>query len=851
MTVNTGMNSTGKTAKGLLCAFLFVLLSAFLLAGVCAAETQEISIEFVSDDEVRSISIDYDEEGYFSSNASEYNLSLAQASLAMAAAAFAPESEYYAETDEDAEEYRCQYLKSAYEKLNFSEMRFYNYDKSLNSTDDRVAYGIANKTISVNNTDWTLFAVQVRGAGYAGEWTSNLHIDPYEIRGTKYSIGFGKPAEEIYNTLNQRLSSIPADTDGKKKVKIWISGFSRAAAVSNVLAGELTKHADELGLNTSSIYAYTFATPNAVLINPQGDVETGYENIHNTLNPCDIVPVVPMSVSNFGWNYSKYGITDYYNYEGFTPDERSKISNKYNEIINDPWLDSYKPISDSGTLPIVFEHCLGETITPEEYISGFYPYVGEMISLAFCGDEADMARLLELNENLDLLHPNDPKLTDAKERTNECSEKNEYLKDEVSFYLITRVVEIIQLFLDDANNANSNNNGPLQEFVDGTVTIGFYQGLEWDDSKKFLNTTGKLADTLIAAISALKKSGYEIENVLTITAEHHPEVYMSVLFSGIGKDRLFAPLNPLDNLHAIIFETKGGKMADGKYIEVRFTSESLFDVSAKKPTKDGYTFEGWVNENNESVESVDISKPGYTYLTAVWEILTSECTVENNTAVFGNENKTILKDSSNAFVDSVLLENVSRVENDTIVEFIAGNSTVNIPDVNGCSRIEITVFEINASVNETLTPAQFTMTVTFENEAAAKDNMDKVRFWHYNTTTGWGTAPLNIKEKMLSDRNVTYTIETDSFSPFGIGIYTPIPQPQPEPSHSSSRDYGASVWLTATPTPTPTPTPAAEPTLVQPSAQPIPTKQPATPVPFAGVIAGLSAAAVLFGLKRR
>lgn len=176
---------------------------------------------------------------------------------------------------------------------------------------------------------------------------------------------------------------------------------------------------------------------------------------------------------------------------------------------------------------------------------------------------------------------------------------------------------------------------------------------------------------------------------------------------------------------------------------------------------------------------------------------------------------------------------------------------MNIPDIAGCSRIEITVFEINASVNETLTPAQFTMTVTFENEAAATANKDKVRFWHNNTTTGWERNPLKIADMVLSDRNVTYTVETDSFSPFGIGIYTPIPQPQPEPSHSSSRDYGASVWLTATPTPTPTPTPAAEPTLVQPSAQPIPTKQPATPVPFAGVIAGLSAAAVLFGLRRR
>ncbi|HJJ27308.1 MAG TPA: hypothetical protein O0W95_04390, partial [Methanocorpusculum sp.] len=181
MTIYTGMNSMGKTAKGLLCAFLFVLLSVSLLAGVCAAATQEIPITFVGGSGERTITINYNESLYFSSNASEYNLGLAQASLALAAAASSSVTEHYAETGKTAEEYRYRYLKSAYEKLNFSEMRFYNYDKSLNSTDDKVAYGIANKTISVNNTDWTLFAVQVRGAGYAGEWTSNLRIDPYKI----------------------------------------------------------------------------------------------------------------------------------------------------------------------------------------------------------------------------------------------------------------------------------------------------------------------------------------------------------------------------------------------------------------------------------------------------------------------------------------------------------------------------------------------------------------------------------------------------------------------------------------------------------------------------------------------
>ena len=59
----------------------------------------------------------------------------------------------------------------------------------------------------------------------------------------------------------------------------------------------------------------------------------------------------------------------------------------------------------------------------------------------------------------------------------------------------------------------------------------------------------------------------------------------------------------------------------------------------------------------------------------------------------------------------------------------------------------------------------------------------------------------------------------------------------------SNRDYGASVWLPA----------AAEPTPVQPAASPVnqPPQQTSTPAPAAGIIAGLGAAGLVFGLRRK
>ena len=74
-----------------------------------------------------------------------------------------------------------------------------------------------------------------------------------------------------------------------------------------------------------------------------------------------------------------------------------------------------------------------------------------------------------------------------------------------------------------------------------------------------------------------------------------------------------------------------------------------------------------------------------------------------------------------------------------------------------------------------------------------------------------------------------------------------------QPTSSSSRDYGASVRLQETAEPTPTPEATAEPTPAQPAASPVnqPPQQTSTPVPVAGIIAGLGAAGLLFGLRRK
>lgn len=145
---------------------------------------------------------------------------------------------------------------------------------------------------------FTLIAVGVCGGGYRNEWESNL--TPGEGR---LHEGFANASQLVVD----RLSGYIATRQIRDRIKVWISGFSRAAAIANVTAGTL--------VNTGmfpkeDVYAYTFATPSAV----ENPPETGYENIFNIIDPMDLIPqVMPAE-----WGFGRYGRNLYLSVQEFT-----------------------------------------------------------------------------------------------------------------------------------------------------------------------------------------------------------------------------------------------------------------------------------------------------------------------------------------------------------------------------------------------------------------------------------------------------------------------------------------------------------------------------------------------------
>ncbi len=136
----------------------------------------------------------------------------------------------------------------------------------------------------------TLIALVINGYTTGkNEWISNFEIG----QNSGYHEGFYTAAQEVMNMLRLRYGSV-LDT---YNVKFWITGHSRGAAITNLVAEELSSN-----YGPENVFAYGFATPNVadiIYTNPQ------YKNIVNVVNNGDFVPFVPPA----SWDYRKNGRT--------------------------------------------------------------------------------------------------------------------------------------------------------------------------------------------------------------------------------------------------------------------------------------------------------------------------------------------------------------------------------------------------------------------------------------------------------------------------------------------------------------------------------------------------------------
>lgn len=181
-----------------------------------------------------------------------------------------------------------------------------SYPRSITEADyDNIGYGMGSKTITLDGGEkCTLILVAVRGSGYGAEWGGNFRIG----EDTALHEGFAKAADQVTEAIGRYAESISDSMESN--VKVWITGYSRAAATANLVAASLTDLPEENelvpGLKDEDIYAFCFACPQNTTATEAADAQ--YSHIVNVVNPTDLVPKLAMSA----WDFGRYGTTYYF-----------------------------------------------------------------------------------------------------------------------------------------------------------------------------------------------------------------------------------------------------------------------------------------------------------------------------------------------------------------------------------------------------------------------------------------------------------------------------------------------------------------------------------------------------------
>ena len=236
----------------------------------------------------------YYEDDFFNNSAMQYDPSLATMSLSLAMSGFSSASQNTSNPDGNNSE-NVQALLS---NLKFDPDSF-QANEGYNRPSETDSIGVAAAMKELPN-DTTLLAVVVRGGGYGSEWGGN-----FKLGYSGEHEGFEIASEKVLSFLRAYCS----DKVFKSNVKVWIVGYSRGAAVANITAAWLScgvQLRSDIVLSNENIYAYCFETPAGTASVNARDLDY-FGNIHNIINPNDVVPKVAPRAMGF----RRYGVDHY------------------------------------------------------------------------------------------------------------------------------------------------------------------------------------------------------------------------------------------------------------------------------------------------------------------------------------------------------------------------------------------------------------------------------------------------------------------------------------------------------------------------------------------------------------
>ena len=368
----------------LLCLVLIVSLVP-AAAAADTGDTRTVAVRYASghgeNDHDYEATFTYSDE-LFTKSGYTYRQDLAEMSLGLAFAAFSSKDSQY--SDNYATGNRN--FVSLAEQCGFENIQSNKWMFQPAETDS-IGINCASKTIRDNGGSYTLIAVGVRGNNYHAEWGGNVRLDA-----TGEHKGFALGRDQALDYLRSYI----ADTGISGRVKIWIAGYSRSAAVANMVSGALDNGyslGEGVSLSPHDLYCYCYETPMGTTKNQvQGRL---YDNIQNIVNANDLVTYVPFD----SWDFARYGVDhvvptkgddNYLNYKAKMLREFYQIPNNGGNIY---WPDHFqawgidpKDIT-SGDLGKIFK----VNMTQKE----FYADLSEAITTCLVSSRADYAENMQ------------------------------------------------------------------------------------------------------------------------------------------------------------------------------------------------------------------------------------------------------------------------------------------------------------------------------------------------------------------------------------------------------------------------------------------------------------------------
>lgn len=368
----------------LLCLVLIVSLVP-AAAAADTGDTRTVAVRYASghgeNDHDYEATFTYSDE-LFTKSGYTYRQDLAEMSLGLAFAAFSSKDSQY--SDKYATGNRN--FVSLAEQCGFENIQSNKWMFQPAETDS-IGINCASKTIRDNGGSYTLIAVGVRGNNYHAEWGGNARLDA-----TGEHKGFALGRDQVLDYLRSYI----ADTGISGRVKIWIAGYSRSAAVANMVSGALDNGyslGEGVSLSPHDLYCYCYEPPMGTTKNQvQGRL---YDNIQNIVNANDVVTYVPFD----SWDFARYGVDhvvptkgddNYLNYKAKMLREFYQIPNNGGNIY---WPDHFqawgidpKDIT-SGDLGKIFK----VNMTQKE----FYADLSEAITTCLVSSRADYAENMQ------------------------------------------------------------------------------------------------------------------------------------------------------------------------------------------------------------------------------------------------------------------------------------------------------------------------------------------------------------------------------------------------------------------------------------------------------------------------